>query len=147
MPGVSAGRVTDTRYQRLYCTLATHVYSSSAHAVPYMYGKASTCEDKSSKSLHPVSPPIKTIIWCCFDAGVDAVMLRSEEKANKRRRMVWSWISFKLMSSLWSASFDVSTWSQSSSLLFLLWWVNTKHQASKIGPDLFHVTCVSDARW
>ena len=50
-----------------------------------MYGKASTREDKASKWLHPASPPIKTIIWCYFAAGVDAVMLRSEEKANKRK--------------------------------------------------------------
>ena len=69
-------------------TLATHVHSSRARCS--IYGKASTREDKSSKWLHPASPPIKTIIWCCFAAGVDAVMLRSEEKANKRRRTVWS---------------------------------------------------------
>ena len=49
-----------------------------------IYGKASTREDKSSEWLHPASPPIKTIIWWCFAAGVDAVMLRSEEKANKK---------------------------------------------------------------
>ena len=55
-----------------------------------IHSKASTREDKLSKWLHPASPPIKTIIWWCSAAGVDAVMLRGEEKTNKRRRTVWS---------------------------------------------------------
>ena len=42
-------------------------------------------------------------------AGVDVAMLESEEKACKGKRMVWSWISFKMLSSLRSAIFDVST--------------------------------------
>ena len=41
-------------------------------------------------------------------AGVDVAMLESEEKARKRRRTVWSWISFKTSSSLRWAIFDVS---------------------------------------
>ena len=64
--------------------LATHGHSSSARAVPYIYGKVSRREDKSSKWLHPASLPIKTIIWYCFAAGVDAAMLKSEEKVQKK---------------------------------------------------------------
>ena len=45
--------------------------------------KPQHAKDKSSKWLHLASPPIKTIIWCCF-ASVDAVVWRSEEKANKK---------------------------------------------------------------
>ena len=71
-------------------TLTTHVHSSSARAVPYR-AKVSTREDKSSKWFHSASPPNETIVLWCFAAGVDAVMLRSEEeKANKRGRTVWS---------------------------------------------------------
>ena len=99
-PGGSAGRETNTRFQRLYshiCNTGTQQFSARC----FIYSKTSTREDKSSKWLHPASPP--TIICWCFAAGVDAVMLRSEVKANKRRT-VWSWISFKLTSSLRSAS-------------------------------------------
>ena len=27
---------------------------------------------------------METTIWCCFDAGVDTAMLKSEEKAQKK---------------------------------------------------------------
>ena len=43
-------------------------------------------EDKASKWLHTASPPIKTIIWCCFAAGVDAVMLRVEERRKDQQK-------------------------------------------------------------
>ena len=89
-PGDSANRGTDAHYQCLHSHTSN---TSTQHSS--IYGKPSTHKDTSSKWLHPASPQIKTIIWCCF-AGVDAVMLRSAEKADKRRRMVWSWISFKL---------------------------------------------------
>ena len=71
-PGDSAGRATDTRYQRLY-SHASNKRTQQFSARCSMYSKASTREDKSSKWLHPASLPIKTIIWCCFAAGVDAV--------------------------------------------------------------------------
>ena len=89
-PGDRAGRTTDTRYQyqRLYLH-TSNIRTQQFSARCSIYGKELTREDKSSKWLHPASPPIKTIIWWCFAAGVDAVMLRSEEKANKRRT-VWS---------------------------------------------------------
>ena len=87
-PGDSAGRATDTRYQRLY-SHTNNIRTQQFSARCSIYGKASTREDKLSKWLHPASPPIKTITWWCFAAGVDAVKLRSEEKANKRRT-VWS---------------------------------------------------------
>ena len=88
-PGDSAGRATDTRYQRLYSNNSnTRTQQFSARCS--IYGTASTREDKAPKWLQTASSPIKTIIWCCFAAGVDAVMLRSKENANKRRRMVWS---------------------------------------------------------
>ena len=48
-----------------------------------IYCKVERRENKSSEWLHPASPPIETIIWCCFAAGVDAAMLESEEKAQK----------------------------------------------------------------
>ena len=48
-------------------------------------GKESTREDKSSKCPHAASSPSKTIIWWCFAAGVDAVMLRSEEKGQQKK--------------------------------------------------------------
>ena len=38
--------------------------------------------------------PMKTIIWCCFAAAVDVE--ESEEKAHKRKRMILSWISFRI---------------------------------------------------
>ena len=107
-PGDRAGRATDTRCQRLYSHASntrTHQFSARCS----INSKALTRLDKSSKWLHPASPSIKTITGWCFAAGVDAVMLRSVEKANKRRRTVRSGISFKLTSSLRSASFDVST--------------------------------------
>ena len=87
-PGYSTGRAEDTRYQRLYShTSSTLTQQFSARCS--IYGKASTREDKSSNWLHSASPPIKTIIWWCFAAGVDAVMFRSENiKANKRRGTV-----------------------------------------------------------
>ena len=88
MPGDSAGRARATRYQRLYShTSNTRTQQFSGRCA--IYGKASTREEKSSKWLHPVSSPIKTIIWCSCAAGVDAVMLRSVEKANESRRTVW----------------------------------------------------------
>ena len=84
-PGDSADRATDTRYRRLYShTSDTLTQQFSARCS--IYGKASTREDKSSKWLHPMSSPIKTIIWCCFAAGVDAVMLRSEEKVRQKKK-------------------------------------------------------------
>ena len=76
------------------------------------------------------------------------LMLQSKEKARKRRRKVWSCISFEiLLSSLRSAFFYVLIWGQSSFPLLLLWLVNTRHQASKIGSALFNTSCVSDSRW
>ena len=87
-PGYSTGRAEDTRYQRLYShTSSTLTQQFSARCS--IYGKALTQEDKLSKWLHPASPPSKTIIWCCFAAGVDAVAFRSEQKANKMRRTGW----------------------------------------------------------
>ena len=113
-PSDSTGRATDTHYQRLYLhTSNTRTQQFSARYS--IYGKASTHKDKLSEWLQPASPLTKTIIWCCFAAGVDAVMLKSEGKANKRRRTVWSLISIKLTSSLRSVSFDVLTWGWSSS--------------------------------
>ena len=90
-PGDRAGRTTDTRYQyqRLYLH-TSNIRTQQFSARCSIYGKASTREDKSSKWLHPASHPIKTKTRCCFAAGVDAAMSRSEEKANKRRRKVWS---------------------------------------------------------
>ena len=60
--------------------------------------------------------------------------------------MVWSWISFKISSSLRSTIFDVLIWGWSTSPMLLLWLVNTRHQASKIGSALFHASHVFDAR-
>ena len=88
-PGDSADRATDTRYRRLYShTSDTRTQQFSARCS--IYGKASTREDKSSKWLHPASPPIKTMIWWCFAADVDKVMFRGKEKASNRRRTVLS---------------------------------------------------------
>ena len=68
-----------------------------------------------SKWLHPASPPIRMIIWCwCSNAE------ECKNKADIRRTMVWSWIGFKLTSSLKSATFDVSTWGWISSPPLLL---------------------------
>ena len=51
---------------------------------------------------------MKTIMWCCFAASVDDAMQESEEKTHKRRKTVWSRISFKITFPLGSAIFDVS---------------------------------------
>ena len=69
-------------------TLATRTQQFSA--CWSIYGKSSTREDKSSKWLHPANPPIMTILWCCFAAGVDAGLLRSVRKGQQKRRTVWS---------------------------------------------------------
>ena len=91
MPGDSAGRATDTRYQRLHShTSNTHMHTQQFSVRCSIYGKVSRREDKSSKWLHPASLPIKTIIWCSFADGVKAATLESEEKANKRRRTLWN---------------------------------------------------------
>ena len=64
------------------------------------------------------------------ETGVAA--LESKEKAHKRRRRtVWSRISFKV-SSLWrSAICNASIWGWSCLHLLLQWLVNTRRQASK----------------
>ena len=70
-------------------TLATYVHSSSARAVPYIWQSLHTrVQIVNMTSSSESSLPMKTIIWCCFAASVDAVMLRSDEKTNKRRRTV-----------------------------------------------------------
>ena len=87
MPGNSADRATNTHYQCLYSnTSNTRIQRFSTCCS--IYGNASTREDESSKWLHPASPLTSTIIGWCFAAGVDAVMLRSEENGNKRT--VWN---------------------------------------------------------
>ena len=113
VPGNSAGRVTDTCYQRLHSHTGNK-RTQQFRACCSIYGKVSRRKDKWSKWLHPASLLIKTIVWRCLAAGVDAAVLESKEKANKRRRKAWSWISLKLLFSLRSASFDVSTWGRSS---------------------------------
>ena len=60
MPGDSAGRATDTRYQRLY--------------------------SHTSNTYSAVQRVLVHILWCCFAAGVDAVMLRSEEKVRQKKK-------------------------------------------------------------
>ena len=90
-PGDSADRAPNTLYQRLYSHTShtrTQQFIAQFSARCSIYGKTSTCEDKSSIWLHPATPPIKTIIWFCFAAGVDAAVLESGEKANKRRSTV-----------------------------------------------------------
>ena len=89
-PGDSAGRATGTRCQRLHShTSNTRTYTKFS-ARCSIYGKVSRRKDKSSKRLHPASLPIKTIIWWCLAAGVDAAMLKSEEQAHKKRGKVRS---------------------------------------------------------
>ena len=80
-PGDSEGRATDTRYQRPYShtsSARTQLFSARCS----IYGRPSTREDKLSRWLVSSSESFSyTIIWCCFPAGANAVMLRSEEKA------------------------------------------------------------------
>ena len=107
-PGDSAGRATDTCYQRL------RSHTSNTHS-------SSENRQNGSKWLHPASLSMKTIICKCFAAGIDVAMLKSEEKkVGKRRRTVWSWISFKISSLLRSVIFDGSIQGRSSSPLLLL---------------------------
>ena len=74
---VSAAAATDTCNKRL------HTHTSNTHKEQFsmrcsIHGKVSRREDKSSKWLHPASPPMKTITLCYFAAGVDAAMLEIE---------------------------------------------------------------------
>ena len=74
-------------------TLATHTQLFSVRCS--IYGKVSRRDGRSSEWLHPVSLPMKTIIWCCFAADVDVAMLGSEEEAGKRGRIsskIPSWL-------------------------------------------------------
>ena len=84
---------------------------------------------------------MKAIIWCCFAAAVDVE--ESEEKAHKRKRMILSWISFRIS---WIGHFFMFLSGLSISPLRLWWLVNTRYQASKIGSALFHTLQVSDTR-
>ena len=58
----------------------THKLQLSARCS--VYGEVSRREDKSSKWLQPASLPKKTIIWCCFAAGVDTAMYQGQQKKN-----------------------------------------------------------------
>ena len=47
------------------------------------------------KWLHPASLPMKTIVWCCFAAGVGVAMLVSEETARKREERFGAEVALK----------------------------------------------------
>ena len=81
----------DDRYTLPMSVLAHKQHANTAlwHAL-FHIRQSLGMQGQIIKMVSSSESSIKTIIWCCFAAGVDAVMLRSEEKANKRRRTIRS---------------------------------------------------------
>ena len=135
------------------CTraLATHVHSSSARAVSYM-AKSRDARTNRQNGF------IRRVLWLRWSIGVVLLLVLMQQYWRVKKRPPKEEVRFGVESALnyrrrWDQRVLMCRHEtgvappHTPTPLLLLWLVNTKRQALKLGPDRCHATRASDARW